>query len=172
MELKFLNKLEFAIFKHINPEHRAVTGNIFVNTLIGGAIVSLIVFVMQMCTTNDTAINIVAGIGLLALFGWAIMYSYDTLMAFSGWGWRILYGAYVLFLSSIAFTIAMWLIMIALVGLFLYGIFKIFFSSNSKKPKARIVYEDGTEVEAREVGRGICGEIDYEDENGNIYTKP
>lgn len=25
MELKFLNKLESAIFKHINPEHQAVT---------------------------------------------------------------------------------------------------------------------------------------------------
>lgn len=172
MELKFLNKLESAIFKHINPEHQAVTGNIFVNTLIGGAIVSLIVFVMQMCTTNDTAINIVAGIGLLALFGWAVMYSLNTLMAFSGWGWRILYGAYVLFLSSIAFMIAMWLIMIALLGLFLYGIIKIFFSSNSKKPKARIVYGDGTEVEAKETGRGICGETYYEGENGDTFVKP
>ncbi|WP_291593197.1 hypothetical protein [Bacteroides sp.] len=131
MELYFLNKLDTAIFKHLNPAHQAVTGTTAVHAFIGGAIISLIVFVMQMCTNNDTLIEVVAAIGLLALAGWVINYSLLTLKAFSGWGGRIAYGAYVLFLAYLAFMIAMWTIMIALVGLFMYGIFKIFFSSGS-----------------------------------------
>lgn len=131
MELNFLNKLEFAIFKHFNPEHQSVTGKTVVNTMIGGTILSLIVFFMQMVAKNDTAINVVAGIGLIALFGWAFMYSFDTLKAFPSWVGRILYGLYILFLTSIAFMIAMWLVVIALTGLVIYGVFKIFFSSGS-----------------------------------------
>lgn len=172
MELKFLNRLDTAIFKHLNPTHQAVTGTTAVHAFIVGAIISLIVFVMQMCTNNDTLIEVVAGIGLLALAGWVINYSLLTLKAFPGWGGRIAYGAYVLFLAYLAFMVAMWAIMIALVGLFMYGIFKIFFSNGSKKSKARFVYEDGTEVEAKEVGRGICGERDFEGENGERGTIP
>lgn len=172
MELYFLNKLDTAIFKHLNPAHQAVTGTTAVHAFIGGAIISLIVFVMQMCTNNDTLIEVVAAIGLLALAGWVIKYSLLTLKAFPGWGGRIAYGAYVLFLAYLAFMIAMWTIMIALVGLFMYGIFKIFFSNNSQKSKARFVYEDGREVEAKEVGRGICGEKDFEGENGERGTIP
>ena len=172
MELKFLNKLDTAIFKHLNPEHQAVTGTTFVHALIGGTIISLVVFVLQMCTTNNTLIEVVAAIGLLALAGWVINYSLFALKAFPGWGGRIAYGIYVLFLAYLAFMIAMWLVMIALVVLFLYGIFKIFFANNSKKSKAHFVYKNGKEVEAKEVGKGICGETYYEGENGERGTIP
>lgn len=139
MELEFLNKLDTAIFKHFNPTHQAVTGTTAVHAFIGGAIISLIVFVLQMFANNRTLIEVVATIGLLALAGWVINYSLLTLKAFPGWGGCIAYGAYILFLSGLAFMIAMWTIMLALLGLFMYGIFKIFFSSgsSSKRPHRR-----------------------------------
>lgn len=172
MELNFMSRLDSAIFKNFNPNHRPVTGVTSVYSLVGGAIISLVVFVLQMFSANDTLIEVVASIGVLALLGWIIKMSLASITAFATWTPRILYGLYIVVLFGICFMIAMWLVVIALLLLLLWGMAKIFFSGSSGKSKARVRYGDGTESEARETGKGICGETYYEDDRGNTFVKP
>lgn len=171
MKIKFLNKIDSAIFKNFNSNHEAITGEAFVHALIGGAIIALVVFAMQMFNVSQKTMEVITGIGILALLGWITKLSLPTITAFPGWGARISYSIYTLVLTGLAITIAIWMVMIVLVILFLYGIIKIFFSSSSSKSSARFVYRDGTEVKAKKTGTGICGEEYYEGENGDRGIK-
>ena len=156
MELKFLNKLDNAMFARLNPVHTPVSGNLIINAFIGGAIVSLIVFVLQMTSIDNKTINVVARLLLLALFGYIGKKSYPTIKAFPGWGGRIGYAVYMAVLTFIAFYLAMMLVMIALLLIFLYVIFKVFFSNGGNK-KGKVIYDDGSEEEAEIVGKDILG---------------
>lgn len=136
MEFRLLNRLDSAIFGRFNPNHVAITGKTFVHTLIGGAIVSLIVFAFQMFSTNHTLIEVIAAIGLLVLLGWVARLSLPNITSFPTWGSRIAYSIYILILSGLAFTIAMWMVMIALVGLVIYGMLKLFFGNGSSSSRS------------------------------------
>lgn len=153
-----MNKLERAIFARFNPSHEPVSGKLIINAFAGGAVVSLIVFVLQMTSMSDDALNVVAGILLLCLFAYMAKKCWPTIKAFSGWGGRIGYSVYMAVLTFVAFYIAMMLVMVALLLLFLYVIVKVFFSSGNGKRKYKVTYADGTEEEAEETGTGICGE--------------
>jgi len=154
MKLYFLDKLDYAIFKHANPNHEPVTGGTVCNAFIASVVLCLIIFVCQLCNVNETVLDVIAGIGLAALFGWVIYVSIPTIKAFNGWGGKIGYVAYSLVLTSIAFTLAMWATLILLAGLLIWGIAKVFFAP---KDKAIITYSDGSE-EIADVERGLCGE--------------
>lgn len=157
MELKFINKLDSAIFTRFNPSHEPVSGKLIINAFAGGAIVSLIVFVLQMTSMSNDMLNVVAGILLLCLFAYIAKKCWPTIKAFNGWGGRIGYSVYMAVLTFAAFYIAMMLVMVALLLLFLYVIVKVFFSSGNAK-KYKVTYSDGREEEAEEIGTGICGE--------------
>lgn len=62
MELKVLNKLENALFSRSNPSHVPTSGSLVFHALIGGAIISLIVFVLQMTSIGNDTVEIIAGI--------------------------------------------------------------------------------------------------------------
>lgn len=158
MELKFMNKLDDAIFTRFNPSHEPVSGKLIINAFVGGAIVSLIVFALQMTSMSHDTLNVVTGILLLCLFAYMAKKCLPTIKAFSGWGGRIGYSVYMTVLTFVAFYIAMMLVMVALVLLFLYVIVKVFFSSGKGKSKWKVTYDDGREEEAEETGTGICGE--------------
>ncbi|MDE5958724.1 MAG: hypothetical protein K2G94_07630 [Muribaculaceae bacterium] len=171
MQLNFLDKMDNAIFRRVNPTHESHTGGSICTAFIASVALSLLVFVCQMCNVNETALNVIAGVGLAAIFGWVIYVSLDTIKAFGGWGGRIGYCVYLIVMTNIAFFLAMWATLILLAGLLLYVIFKVFFSSDNKK-KGTIRYSDGTEEEA-DVETGICGEqIFTGKDSGNTYTKP
>lgn len=168
MELKFMNKLDGFIFNRFNPSHEPVSGKLIINAFVGGAIVSLIVFVLQMTSMSDEVLEVVVGVLLLSLFAYMGKKSWPTIKAFSGWGSRIGYSVYMAVLTFAAFYLSMMLVMVALLLLFLYVIVKVFFSSGSGK-KYIIRHADGTEEEAEECGTGICGEKYVETKDGREY---
>lgn len=170
MELKFMNKLDNAIFARFNPSHEPVSGKLIINAFAGGAVVSLIVFVLQMTSMSNDTLNVVAGILLLCLFAYMAKKCWPTIKAFSGWGGRIGYSVYMAVLTFVAFYIAMMLVMVALLLLFLYVIVKVFFSGgNGKKKKYKVTYADGREEEAEVTGTGICGEEYIRTEDGREH---
>lgn len=154
MRLNFLDKLDYAIFKNVNPDHEPVTGGTICNVFIASVVMCLIVFVCQMCNVNDKVLNVIAGIGLLCIAGWAIYAALPTIKAFNGPGGKIGYVAYSLVLTALSFVLAMWATLILLAGLLIYGIAKVFFAP---KQKAIITYSDGSK-EMADVETGICGE--------------
>ena len=180
MKLIFLDKLDTAIFKHVNPNHRPMSVFIFWEAFIGSVIIALVVFVLQMCNISNKTIDILTAVALLGLVGWVFKRALPTLGAFSGWGGRIMYSLYLLFLIYLAFTIAMWMVLIALAGLFIYGIFKIFFSSGSSSPSRRsqqeekpedeyagtVIDENGYERKLRDHGFGT-----YRDDKGDYWKR-
>ena len=180
MKLNFLDKLDTAIFKHVNPNHRPISGFIFWEAFIGSAIIALVVFVLQMCNISNKTIDILTAVALLGLVGWVFKRALLTLGAFSGWGGRIMYSLYLLFLIYLAFTIAMWMVLIALAGLFIYGIFKIFFSGGSSSPSRKshqeekpedeyagtVVDENGYERKLKDHGFGT-----YRDDKGDYWKR-
>lgn len=169
MRLNFLDKVDYAIFKRVNPNHEPITGRTIYLTFVASVVFCLIVFVLQTCNVNDTAMDIIAGIGLAAILGWIIYASLDTLKAFDGWGGKIGYGAYSIVLGLCAFYLAMWATIIILAGLLIFGIAKVFFAP---KKKGIIRYSDGTEEEA-DVETGICGEETFTGrDSGESFTRP
>lgn len=170
MELNFINKLDNAIFARFNPNHEPVSGKLIVNAFIGGAIVSLIVFIMQMTSVSNDTLNAVAGVLLLALFAYIGKLCLPTVKAFDGWGAKIGYSVYMAVLTFGAFYLAMMLVVVALLLLFLYVVGKIFFGGGSKKSKKwKVTHADGTEEEAEETGKGICGETYIRTKDGDEY---
>lgn len=169
MELKFLNKFENAMFARLNPLHEPKSGKLVIHALVGGAIVSLIVFVLQMTSMSHDTIDVVAGVLLFCLFAYMAKKSFDTIKAFPGWGGRIGYSVYMAVITFVAFYLAMVLVMVALLGLFLYVIVKVFFSSGNKGKKWKVTYADGHEEEAEESGTGICGEKYIRTKDGREY---
>ena len=169
MQLNFLDKMDNAIFRRVNPTHESHTGSSICTAFIASVAFSLLVFVCQMCSVNETALNIIAGVGLAAIFGWVIYVSLDSIKAFSGWGGRIGYCVYLIVLTNIAFFLAMWATLLLLAGLVLYVIAKVFFAP---KKKGIIRYSDGTEEEA-DIETVICGEqIATGKDSGRTFTKP
>ena len=168
MEIKLINKLDNWIFARFNPNHEPVSGRLIVNAFIGGAIISLIVFVLQMTSMSNDTLNIVAGV--LALFAYIGKLCLPTVKSFDGWGGKIGYSVYMAVLTFGAFYLAMILVMVALLLLFLYVIVKIFFGGGSNKSKKwKVTHADGTEEEAEEIGKGICGETYIRTKNGDEY---
>ncbi len=171
MELKVLNKLENALFSRSNPSHVPTSGRLVFHALIGGAIISLIVFVLQMTSIGNGTVEIIAGILLAGLFGYMGYKCLSAIKEFPGWGGRIGYVVYMAVLTFLSFYLAMMLVMVALLGIFLYVIVKVFFGG-SKKGKWKVRYSDGTEEEAEEVGIGICGEKYVSTKDGVEHIVP
>lgn len=172
MEIGFLSILDHKIFKHFNANHEPATGETFVLALGGGVIIGLIVFILQMCNANETLMNVVIGGGLLIALAIIAKRTLPALKKFSTVGHQIIYGIYVLFTSSIAFTLGVWMLMIAILLLFIWGMLKLFFSgSSSSSSKGRVTFNDGTSRDVKKTGKGFCGETYYEDDEGNTYTK-
>lgn len=169
MRLNFLDKLDYTIFKRANPDHQPATGGSICTVFIASVVFCLIIFVCQMCNVNDKVLDIIAGIGLAAIIGWAIYASLDTIKAFPGWGGRIGYAAYVLVLAFASFYLAMWATILILAALLIFGIAKVFFAP---KKKGIIRYADGTEEEA-DIETGICGEKTFTGvDSGQSFTRP
>jgi hypothetical protein len=121
-----------------------------------------------MCNVNDNVIEIIGIIGLVAILAYAIYACLTPIKAFDGWGGRIGYSAFILVLSLVSFYLAMWTVVLALTGLVLYIIVKVFFAP---KKKGIIRYSDGTEEEAV-VETGILGEDTFTGcDSGNSFTK-
>lgn len=163
MEIKFLNKMDSAIFKNLNPNHQAITGKTFVHALIGGIIISLIVFGMQMGSVERNIISITGAVGIILLAAWLIKYALPTLQAFPTWTGRIVYGIYILVLGYLAFFIAMWMVFIAIALLIFYVVFKIFFDQGGSSTY-KVTDENGRERKLKK-----CGWGKYKDEDGNYW---
>jgi hypothetical protein len=169
MKLNLLDKVDYAIFKRVNPNHQPSTGATVCMAFVASVVFCLIIFVCQMCNVNDTALNVIAGVGLTGILGWMVYASLGTINAFDGWGGKIGYAAYTLVLGACAFYLAMWATVIILAGLVIFGIAKVFFGP---KKKGIIRYSDGTEEEA-DIETGICGEETFTGrDSGNSFTRP
>ncbi len=171
MELNFLNKLENKLFSDYTPNYQPVSGKLSVHALIGGFAISLSVFIMQMTSLNNKAIEAISLVLLLLLFAYIGKKCWPTIMNFPSTGCKIGFSAYMFFITLIAFYLAMWALIIALLLLIVYVGAKFIYGNNDpKKPRWKVRYEDGREVDAVETGRGICGERIIEDEDGKIHT--
>lgn len=168
MQLNFLNKLETAIFKNFNPNHESKTGSTLCTAFIASVVFCLIIFVCQMCNVSETILNIIAGVGLAAIYGYVLYVSLDNIKAFDGVGGKIVFILYLIVLTGLTFYISMWATLIVLAGLVLLGIFKVFFAP---KKQGVIRYSDGTEEEA-DVETGILGEKTFTGrDSGRKFTK-
>lgn len=168
MRLYFIDRLDNAIFSRVNPKHEPASGGVICTIFIASMVLSFSIFICQMCNVNDNVIEIIGIIGLVAILAYAIYACLTPIKAFDGWGGRIGYSAFILVLSLVSFYLAMWTVVLALTGLVLYVIVKVFFAP---KKKGIIRYSDGTEEEAV-VETGILGEDTFTGcDSGNSFTK-
>ena len=168
MRLYFIDRLDNAIFSRVNPKHEPASGGVICTIFSASMVLSFSIFICQMCNVNDNVIERIGIIGLVAILAYAIYACLTPIKAFDGWGGRIGYGAFILVLSLVSFYLAMWTVVLALTGLVLYVIVKVFFSP---KKKGIIRYSDGTEEEA-DVETGILGEETFTGcDSGNSFTK-
>lgn len=177
VSLKFLNRLEQAIFRNFPENYQPVSSIVAMSALIAAFASIIVIFVLQMVNASEESATIV----LSAAFGLAFLYSaYKTFKAMnclSSVGAKISLAAYVFTLFAVcAFLfiwLAVWAVMIALVLLVGWIILKAAFgSSSSGKKRIKVRYGDGTTEEMEEDGKGICGETYYKGENGGTYMEP
>ena len=128
MRLYFIDRLDNAIFSRVNPKHEPASGGVICTIFIASMVLSFSIFICQMCNVNDNVIEIIGIIGLVAILAYAIYACLTPIKAFDGWGGRIGYGAFILVLSLVSFYLAMWTVVLALTGLVLYVIVKVFFA--------------------------------------------
>lgn len=171
MKRTFLDKMDVALFKHLNAGHEPTTTQSVWYGFLGGAITALAAFTLQMCGASREAQSVVIGILGISAFAFVLWKSLDEIKGFDAWWKSVLYTAYLLFFSGIAFAAGVWALTLAICILFIMLILKIFFPSNKKSKRGKVIFSDGTEKEARQTGKGICGEEYWTDEDGGQHVK-
>ncbi|MBD5307842.1 MAG: hypothetical protein HDS15_00985 [Bacteroides sp.] len=160
--LSFLDRLDKAIFGRFNPDHVPATGSAILVAFIASMVLSITIFGCQIFGVSGQATNVIAAIGLVAIVAWVVYVCLPAAKSFNGWGLAVAYLAYSIVLTALAFYLALWTTVLAILVLVVYGVAKAFFSSpkSSGSKKFKIRYSDGTEEEAVEE-IGLLGEKTY-----------
>lgn len=160
--LSFLDRLDKAIFGRFNPDHVPATGSAILVAFIASMVLSITIFGCQIFGVSGQATNVIAAIGLVAIVAWVVYVCLPAAKSFNGWGLTVAYLAYSIVLTTLAFYLALWTTVLAILVLIVYGVAKAFFSSpkSSGSKKYKIRYSDGTEEEAVEE-IGLLGEKTY-----------
>lgn len=171
MKKTLLDRADEMLFGHFNPVHEPVTTATLWSAFLGGVIVALVTFILQMCGAEKSTVETVIGLMALGVLGWIAWMTWDSIRAFGTWWQSAVYGLYLLVLSGIAFMVGIWALMAALVILLFVGVIKVFFAPEKKRRKGKVVFSDGTEKKAECTGTGLCGEKYWKDEDGNTHVE-
>lgn len=170
--MNILDKIDLAIFKNLNENHKPSTFKAMKFVFIGGMIISLLVFILQNINIKESTGETITAILLLGLIAGMFVKVWDTLKSFPTWWKAAIYGLYLLVLTTITFSLAMWAFIIAFAGIIIYLIYKIFFAPDKSKKEYKIHFKDGTTQKGELEGTGICGEKYIKDEDGNTHIVP
>lgn len=171
--LKFMNRLEQAIFKNYADAYTAVSATVTWSALIAAFASIIVIFFLQMFNADESSATVVLSIA----FGLALIFSgytaYKAMVCLPTIGAKIGLGAYVLVLfaicSFLSIWLAVWVVIIALVILVVWVILKLAFPNSKGKKRYTVYYSDGTSESAEEDGRGICGEQYVKTESGENH---
>ncbi len=170
MSLEFINNWEAKLFA---PERGEFMGGFTLYSIGAGLVLGIVGAILQLFMNMDT-IDIVVSVLMLLYFGYMIKCMIPFVKSVEGTGKKVGYVAMALLLAWIAFAIGIYLAMLAIFGLIVYFVWKLFFSSGGssrKKGSATVTYSDGTSEEVEEEGTGICGEKYYKTKDGRTIMK-
>lgn len=169
----FMNRLEQAIFKSYAGSYSGVSTTIVWTTLIAAFASLIVIFFLQMFSTDESLAVVVLSIAFGLAFLFAGYTAYQAMICLPTIGAKIGMAAYVLVLfaacSLLFIWLATWVIIIALLALTVWLVLK---AITWKKPGTTTVYfSDGTTEEVEYDGKDILGNRTYKRANGQMIKE-
>ena len=172
MNWNFLNRIEKALFGKENADYQPATGETFMIAMVGGIICALATFGMEMFGAERDTVSIVISLGAIAIIGLVVKRTLSVFRALGTPLAMVAYGAYLFFLTGLAFVAGVWLVYLVLILVVLYIVLMaVGGSSGNGKKKYKVTFGDGSSRDVEKSGQGICGEEYFKDSDGNEYIK-
>lgn len=163
--LNFLDKMDYAIFKGLNPQHQPATVKAVKKAFWAFLGIMVIVMLVQMGIKNKDTENAILGVLFVLVLGYLYYSLWPTIKAFNGWWKGLLYAVYLLVLFWIMMQLSMW----AFMGVLAVGVFYLIYVLFMKPRDAvwRIRRPDGREEDVKTRANGLMGTNRGKDKDGN-----
>lgn len=165
LSLNFLDKMDYAIFKGLNPQHQPATVKAVKKAFWAFLSIMLVVWLVQMGVKDKDTEDAILCVLFILVVGYLFYSLWPTIKAFQCWWKGFLYAIYLFVVFMLMMQLSMW----AFFGLVALGVFYLI-NLLFLKPKNEvwhITHADGREEDVETSGFGALGSQRGKDKDGN-----